>query len=345
MKEILEETLELLQSGQDFALVRLIAERGSTPRAAGAEMLVRRDGSIAGTIGGGLLELTMMKQAADVLERGRSVITNLGLTGTDVNSDEKMICGGSADVLIAYVAPGDPTLADVCAAARAAVAAQRKAWLFTVLLADEGGEVEYCLLGEDDTLVGARPCEPGDLRAAVGKIAVHGSAALPDGREVLVEALDIPSTVVICGAGHVAHALAPVAMHAGFQAIVLDDREDFASQERFPGAQVVVTPFDEALSGVDVGENSYVVIVTRGHTHDFNVLKQALRTPARYVGLMASKGKRARIYEAMREAGFDRTEMDRVYSPIGLEIGAETPAELAVSIVAQMIKVRAANAA
>jgi len=94
-----------------------------------------------------------------------------------------------------------------------------------------------------------------------------------------------------------------------------------------------------------VGEHAYVVIVTRGHVHDMNVLEQALRTPARYIGLMASRGKRARIFSALREAGFSETDLSRVHSPIGLEIGAETPAELAISIVAEMIKVRAGESA
>jgi xanthine dehydrogenase accessory factor len=346
MKEIVDEVLQLLESGQDFALVRLVAERGSTPRQAGAEMLVRRDGSSAGTIGGGLLEASMMSAAADVLQRKRSEMTGMGLRGTDVHSADEMICGGSADVLIAYVAAGDVALTEVCAALREAAAAQRRAWLFTILPAADDGAVEYCLLRDDDTLVGARPCEPARLRTAVGKIAVHGTTRLPDGREVLVETLDPPCTAIICGAGHVGRALAPVAARAGWRTVVLDDREEFANPQRFPGTQVVlVASFDGALSRVTVDEQSYIVIVTRGHTHDMNVLEQALRTPARYVGLMASRTKRKRIADGLREAGFGDDDLGRVRSPIGLAIGAETPAELAISIVAEMIQVRAGKGA
>ena len=350
MKEILDETLRLLEGGQDFALVKLAADRGSTPRAAGAEMLVRRDGSIAGTIGGGLLELTMMKAARQVLEERRSRVTDMGLTGTDVESEEKMICGGAAEVLITYVPPGDPVLLEVCRAARAALAAQRRAWLFTILPAgegdaDEGVAVEYCLLGDDDCVAGARPCGPGALRTTVGKIAVHGSSKLPDGRTVLVEPLEPAATVVICGGGHVGQALAPVALNAGFRVVVIDDREEFANPQRFPGATVVLAPIEGALARAGVAEHSYVVIVTRGHVHDMDVLGQALRTPARYIGLMASRGKRARIWSALKDAGSSEEDLARVHSPIGLEIGAETPAELAVSIVAELIQVRAGGAA
>jgi xanthine dehydrogenase accessory factor len=355
MREILDETLRLLESGQDFALVKLAADRGSTPRAAGAEMLVRRDGSIAGTIGGGLLELTMMTAAREVLEERRSRVTDMGLTGTDVESEEKMICGGSAEVLITYVPSADPALLEVCRAARAAEKAQRRAWLFTIL-PDAAGEaggagdvagiaVEYCLLGDDDSVSGARDCDPGALRSAVGKIAVHGSTKLPDGRTVLVEPLEPAATVVICGGGHVGQALVPVALAAGFRVVVIDDREEFADPQRFPGAAVVLAPFAGSLTRAGVAEHSYVVIVTRGHVHDIDVLEQALRTPARYVGLMASRGKRARIWSALQEAGLGEDDLARVHSPVGLEIGAETPAELAVSIVAQLIQVRAGAAA
>jgi len=341
VKEILDEVLALLESAEDFALVKLIGDRGSTPRAAGAEMLVRRDGSIAGTIGGGLLELTMMRGAAEVLETRRTRVVDLSLAGTDVNSDDEMICGGSAEVLIAYVEPGFAVLREVGAAVKAARAARRRAWLFTVMPESEGGDVEWCLLGDDGVVTGAQPCEPKALRTAVGKIAVHGSTKLPDGRGVLVEPLDVPSTALICGAGHVGRALAPVAAAAGFGVTVVDDREEFADPRRFPGSTVVLTPFEGALVRLGVNEQSYVVIVTRGHTHDMGVLLQALRTPARYIGLMASRSKRARIVSALEEAGLGEADLARVHSPVGLDIGAETPAELAVSIVAEMIQVRA----
>ena len=343
MREIVDEVLSELRTGRPFALVRLVAERGSTPREAGAEMLVRADGSIAGTIGGGLLEANMMGRAVEVIATGRSELTSMRLRGADLDSPDEMVCGGDADVLVTSVAPGDGELVQVCTALREAAAAKRRAWLFTLLRPDEG-TVEFCLLDEDDAIAGAQTCAPADLRRAVGKIAVHGTTSLPDGRSVLVEALDPPVTAIICGAGHVGCAVAPVAARAGWRVVVLDDREEFADPARFPGAQVVLLrSFDDALSRVTIDEHTYIVIVTRGHTHDMTVLEQALRTPARYVGLMASRTKRKRIADGLRAAGLDDAALDRVHSPIGLSIGAETPAELAVSIVAEMIQVRAAK--
>jgi xanthine dehydrogenase accessory factor len=346
MREILGEVLDQLESGKEFALVTLVSERGSTPRAAGAQMLVRADGSIAGTIGGGLLEATMMGQAREVIEQGRSRVTSMALSGRSIDAEE-MLCGGQAHVLIAHVPAGDPPLLAVGRAFAQAIRERRRAWMFTILVRDEDRvAVSYCLLGENGATVGEPPLEPAELRRLVARIGVHSMASLPDGREAHMESVEPPAVAVICGAGHVSQALAPIAERAGFQAVVLDDRPQFANRERFPQASAVVvaTSFDDAFAEVPVDEHSYVVIVTRGHTHDYSVLVQALRTQARYVGLMSSKGKFKRMRQALEEEGFSHDEIARVHSPIGLSIGAETPAELAVSIVAEMIAVRAGAA-
>jgi xanthine dehydrogenase accessory factor len=135
--------------------------------------------------------------------------------------------------------------------------------------------------------------------------------------------------------------VAPLLARLGFRVVVVDDREEFAAGERFPGARVEVREFAGALAAVGVDERAYVVIVTRGHVHDLDVLEQALHLEARYVGVMASRSKRARMQAALREAGFDDEAISRIHSPIGLAIGAETPAELAVSIAAEIVQVRA----
>jgi xanthine dehydrogenase accessory factor len=343
MREILDQVVEQLEAGRAFALLTLVSESGSTPRAAGAQMLVRDDGSIAGTIGGGLLEATMMREAADALRERRSRVTTLDLTGDDVSSAEKMVCGGTAQVSIARVSAGDRALLEICREIKHVVSDCRRAWFFMTLPSDEVGEVGFCLLGEEGSIRGGTPCDPASLRGLAGEAVRHGTAILPDGRAVIVEAIEPPFQVIICGAGHVGAALVPVARCAGFAPVVLDDRPEFADPERFPEAESVATlrSFDDAFSGLKIGPQTYVVIVTRGHTHDLTVLRQALRTEAGYIGLMGSRTKRKRIYDALRADGFGDGDLDRVHLPIGLAIGAETPGELAVSIVAEMIRVRA----
>lgn len=346
MREIVDDVLAELATGRPFALVTLISERGSTPRSAGAQMLVRRDGSIAGTIGGGLLEATMMRQAADSIREARSQVAGLQLTGRSV-ADEEMLCGGSAEVLIAYVPAADAGLRAVGEAVAAAVAGARQAWSFTFFTpGEEHVDVAYGLLLEDGRTVGDAPIPAGDLRRLTGKIGVHGTTTLPDGRQVHSETIELPTRAVICGAGHVALALAPIAAHVGFAPVVLDDRPEFADPGRFPSAaRVIMLPdFSDAFVDVALDDHSYVVIVTRGHQHDFSVLAQSLRTPAAYIGLMSSRSKWKKIDAGLRELGFGDADVARIHSPVGLAIGAETPAELAVSIVAEMIQVRAGGA-
>ena len=163
MYEILDEALRLLGAGRPSALVTLDADQGSTPRAAGAEMLVREDGSIAGSIGGGLLEHTMMQAAAEALAERRSRRTSADLSGADLRSSEKMVCGGVAEVLITFVPEGDAELLAVCTALREARDAGRRAW-YVAVPAGDAAAVEHCVLDEDGCLAGAAVCEAAALR-------------------------------------------------------------------------------------------------------------------------------------------------------------------------------------
>jgi xanthine dehydrogenase accessory factor len=351
MQEIIDEVITELRAGRPFALVTLVADQGSTPRAAGAEMLVREDGSIAGTVGGGLLEHTMMRAAAQALAERSSRRERFDLGGTDLTSGDKMVCGGAAEVLIAYVPPGDPEAAAACELLRAARDAGRRAWFVTApdagarraadLASPSVDRVEHCTLDEAGEMAGASVCEAGELRRLTGAAALHGTATLPDGRVAVIERVEPPAPAVICGAGHVGQAVAPLLAGLGFRVVVIDDREEFASRERFPNGELLVRPFEGALEAAGVDERSYVIVVTRGHVHDLGVLEQALRLRARYVGVMGSRSKRARMFAALREAGVSDDVIAGIHTPIGLSIGAETPAELAVSIAAEIVRVRA----
>lgn len=352
MQEILDDVIAGLAAGRPFALVTLVADQGSTPRAAGAQMLVRDDGSIAGSIGGGLLEHTMMRAAAEALAERSSRRERLSLDGADLTRADKMVCGGAAEVLVAFVPPGDPDLAAACGLLSVARDAGRRAWF--VAVADDrpapGGptagspapvRVAHCALDEDGALHGAPACPAADLRRLTAAAALHGTATLPDGRVAVIERVEPPALAVVCGAGHVGMAVAPLLAGLAFRVVVLDDRAEFASRERFPQAELLVRPFDGALEAAGVDERSYVIVVTRGHVHDLDVLGQALRLRARYVGVMGSRSKRARMVAALAEAGYDEETIAGIHTPIGLAIGAETPAELAVSIAAEIVRVRA----
>jgi len=159
---------------------------------------------------------------------------------------------------------------------------------------------------------------------------------------IFVEPVISDPVLYVFGGGHISSQIVPLAHRVGFKLVVIDDRPEFSNPQRFPEADDVYNyPFDGVIDRLHVNESSYLVIVTRGHSHDKTVLAQSLRTTAGYIGMIGSRRKNAIIYEKLFEDGFSQKDIDRVHAPIGLEIGAETPEEIAVSIVAELIKVRA----
>ena len=163
-----------------------------------------------------------------------------------------------------------------------------------------------------------------------------------ENQRFFIEPTFVPGTVFLFGAGHVSQQVAEVAALVKFRTVVLDDREEFANPQRFPKADqiIVLLSFEQAFAGLEIDSDSYVVIVTRGHLHDKTVLEQALRTKAGYIGMIGSRRKRDMLYQTLLSEGFTQEDIDRVHCPIGLNIGGETPEEIAVSIVAELIKAR-----
>jgi xanthine dehydrogenase accessory factor len=157
--------------------------------------------------------------------------------------------------------------------------------------------------------------------------------------EIFVEVLGRPPTLIIVGAGHVALPLAQLGKMADFEVVVLDDRPRFANQERFPVAdQVLAQPFRETLRDWPIDNDTYLVLVTRGHQHDVECLLEVIDSPARYIGMIGSKRRLKAVFDLLeKEQGIDPAKFDRVYAPIGLDIGAENPVEIAVSIMAEII--------
>lgn len=163
--------------------------------------------------------------------------------------------------------------------------------------------------------------------------------------EVFIEPIEPPPAVYIIGAGHVGYYLGKFAHESGFQVHVVDDRDTFANHTRFPeAAEVVVDEVPAWLANAALPPSAYVVIVTRGHRHDLDALRAVVQRDLRYVGLIGSKAKVARVYEALVEEGVDPARFTRIHAPIGLDLGAVTPQEIAVSIVAELIAVRRGRA-
>jgi len=345
MKMIVRSACDLLRRGESFVLATIISHAGSTPRTSGSRMIVAADGRGIGTIGGGLLEAGTMSRAVELIQTGRSAVVPFDLSFETVDSMD-MICGGQAEVLLDCIQP-TPANRTVFEHWQHLLETSQKGWLLTVVMESGDGikRTDHCLSLASGEMVGDWPLAEGEGAKVVPAAAeASSSMTLPfEGGFVWVEPVQRPCTAYLFGGGHVALSAGATAAMVGFQVSVADDREEFASRERFPAADQVrvLKSFSNAFEEISVGPEDYIVILTRGHLHDKTVLAQALKTNAGYIGMIGSRKKRNAIYGALLEEGFSQTDIDRVHSPIGLAIGAETPQEIAVSIVAEMIRHRA----
>jgi xanthine dehydrogenase accessory factor len=342
---LFNEMAKLVQGGVSFAVATIFDKTGSAPRTAGAKMVVRPDGSIVGTIGGGRLEADAIELAREALASRWTRIQTFDLSSKDASAMD-MICGGRGEILIDFVDVADESNRAVCRAANEALERKEKAWLITALGKGMASR-QQCLVRRDGTLVGKLDADPeflAKLTAGPAKISIHAEAL--DGPRFLVEPIRRAETAYIFGAGHVSQKIAPLCESVGFRTVVLDDRPEYACRERFshPTDLVVLKTF-APLPALPVDEDSYLVIVTRGHMHDKTVLEQVLPTSAGYIGMIGSRRKRDAVYKALLEQGHRKEDLARVCSPIGVDILAETPEEIAVSIVGEMIKVRAERGA
>ncbi|WP_319521778.1 XdhC family aldehyde oxidoreductase maturation factor [uncultured Desulfosarcina sp.] len=345
MNGIVSAACELLENKEAFVLATIVSHTGSTPRTSGSRMIVAADGRGIGTVGGGLLEAGVMSRAVELIRTGRSAVMPFDLNYETVDSLD-MICGGQAEVLLDCIQPSKEVMALFHRWRRLLTERKRGSLFSIVRVVDDAVErVEHCLAAEDDEFIGSWPLgEAVWERARQAAASAASALTLPvDDGFVLVEPVQQVNTVYLFGAGHVALFTGAMAAMAGFRVSVADDREEFANRQRFPDAQEirVLENFEWAFDCIGVGAQDYIVILTRGHLHDKTVLARALKTEAGYIGMIGSRKKRDAIYGALLKEGTTQADIDRVHSPIGLAIGAETPEEIAVSIVAEMIQHRA----
>jgi xanthine dehydrogenase accessory factor len=345
MLKLIQTMCHFLEEGEDVVLATVIDSSGSTPRKGGSQMVVRAQGGIIGTIGGGLVEAEVMRLAREVFSTGIAQTKTIELTGSTVATTDRMICGGRMEILLEFIGArreNQETFQDLLKALQ-----NRPKSCLLIELGGSGGYsgvMMRCLVQEGKVVWGEYPYPVSWLEALAlrsNKEKLPGVLEIETQRFFVEPAL--PSeTVYLFGAGHVSQQVALVAALVNFKTVVLDDRAEFANQERFPKADevIVVTSFNQAFTGLPIDHDSYLVIVTRGHVHDKTVLAQALRTEAGYVGMIGSRRKGDKIYQALLEEGFSQQGIDRVHCPVGLNIGGETPEEIAVSIVAELIKVR-----
>jgi len=333
MKKLVQELCTRLAGGENVVMITVVARSGSAPRGAGARMLVGAQGRLGGTVGGGALEHEAERIALQALERGKCAVRELPVSCGGA-AEPGMVCGGAVKLYVQYLRGGDET-----AVARAEEMIRlldegKEAWLVVTLTGEDGGCMETVSPQSD-------PARYAKLEELSG-----GCDFFEDetGQACYAERLNRGGTVYVFGGGHVSQELVPLLSHVGFQCVVLEDRAQFASPALFPDARrVMLTGFDRALDDICIGKRDYAVVMTRGHQYDLAVQRQLLRTDAGYIGVMGSRHKKEYIFGKLREEGFTDTDLARVVTPVGLTIGAETPAEVAVSVAAQLIQTRAAR--
>lgn len=356
--QIWTEALRVLRGGKPFVLATVVNVRGSTPREVGAKMIVRDDGQF-GTIGGGCGEAEVFRKARVLLEdEAGARLTEVDLTG-DFDQQEIGTCGGIMDVLIDRWSPER----DLALARKLADAAERNrpAALLTVVDPGSGAATVGARTVVDPAERDPAALKPVGLesfaleqvceRAAdshAGLLEVletglhHTTRIQPTGApRIFVDPISGAQRLIIVGAGHIAQPLATLGSMLGFHVTVIDDRHQFANRERFPSAnEIIVKPFRAAIESLKLDKHCYLISVTRGHAYDEEAVEAALRQPCGFVGMIGSRRRVKTTLDRLVEAGIPRERTEDVHAPLGLDIGAETPGEIAVAIIAEIIRER-----
>jgi xanthine dehydrogenase accessory factor len=306
-------------------------------------MIIHGDGNISGTIGGGWVEAQVQKQAIDLFERREGAIIREFTLDSKRYADMDMVCGGNVTLLIEYL-PANGDNINLFSKFLAILSNNKNGFMVSRLKKEKSGNftLERSIISDreqtgafplgEETVV--RLSEQAELMRSPGLITI-------DDGTFFVEPARFNGVLYLLGAGHLAVETAKLALHTGFKTVVMDDRGTFANKERFPGSRVhVVEGFENCFASFSIGHGCYIVIMTRGHLYDQILLEQSLHTPATYIGMIGSRSKRKIIYDYLLSQNVSQEQLNRVHAPIGLSIGAQTPEEIAVSIVAELIQVR-----
>ena len=347
MKEVIQGAVDTLRDGRPCVLATVVRTKGSTPQKAGAMLLVKDDGSGLGTLGGGCVEGDIWFAAKEMLRDGSGPEFKDYYLNEDIAARDGLVCGGT---MYFYLEPlrslddflplGDEILEAYDGGEPVSLATVVNCPRLPELL---GAKL---LLRVDGTVAGTLGSEtldePAlDVARRVAEIGNTESISTDDGTEIFVEGFTTPPTLVMVGGGHVGKATADLANFLGYRVYIVDDRPEFSNEERFAYAeQTIVTPYEQWSDLLSLNVNTFVIVATRGHRYDDMALESALKTRARYIGLLGSRRKTLMIYRRLLEQGVTKERIREVYAPIGLNIGALTPEEIAVSIMSEVIMVR-----
>jgi xanthine dehydrogenase accessory factor len=347
---------QLLEEGETLAMATIVSSKGSTPREVGAKMVVTASGDILGTVGGGCGEAEVCRKAVEVIRSRKPAIVTVELMD-DIESDSPAVCGGVMDVFVDpwWDDPGSAPCREFAEELARATVEGSGGVIATVLNAENCGSVssgQKCFIRNGELKAGNIPetaLVDIILKEADSQLnkeeSKEISLSIPEtsGKaEVFLEIIPPMRKAIIVGAGHLAIPLSQFAKILGFHITVLDDRIKYANNERFPDVdEVLVGDMAELLRNIPITPFTYIILITRGHQYDEPCLRAIINTPAKYIGMIGSKRRIKACFIRFRdEDGIAEELLNKVHAPIGLDIGSETPEEIALSIIAEMTKVR-----
>lgn len=322
---------ELRRRGRPFAVATVVRTHGSTPQVAGAKLVLDDEGKFVGTLGGGCVEADAMEAAKGIMATGGRSLRAYELT-EDLAWNSGLVCGGTMWILAergddALTIDGRDVLEDLVGAAEG-------------IKQPLAVRTRFRRRGKHNEFV-ARTIEPAEGAPTPRVVRVVGDGESADQRDdELVDVIAGKPRVVIAGGGHVSLAIMRQAQLLDFEVTVLEDRPHFAGKERFPGATVIEADVAETIASLTYGWHTFLVIATRGHKMDADCTLAAVKSNARYIGLLGSRRKKVMIDEMLREQGIDEARIQSIRSPVGLNLGGRTPAEIALAVLAEITQAR-----
>ncbi len=342
--EIYKKAALVLSTGENIALITVISTTGSTPGKVGYKMLVwGENGQTISTVGGGLIEAEIINIAKNILPKTENQVSRFNLDDTE--DDEKGICGGSIELLIETF---DKKTLPLFKELSTVIEKGGKGALISIISPKKPPEKIF-LKNIDQLDASANINFSLEIIESIKRVVDKEQPekkTLENGVQIFIETISEQPMVFIFGAGHLSYYISRYAKSLNFRVTVCDERAEFANKKRFPDADnIIVENFESIFDKIDINKNSYIVIVTKGHKSDEIVLEKAVGTDAKYIGMVGSKRKTLTILKRLNKKGIPQDSLRRVYSPIGISIGAVTPEEIALSIVCELVKIRRLGAA
>jgi xanthine dehydrogenase accessory factor len=360
VRELIQELIIELERGETVAMATIVRRRGSVPREVGAKMLVHRGGKISGTVGGGCGEAEVWRSALNVIDTQRPSSVQVELT-EEIAMESQGVCGGIFDVFIQpwynNKAAEQPGMRDFAHAMHEALAGEQAVVMLTVIAGSGAWQAQLgqqMLVYENgqtlgklkppsgSTVTGSYLAQFAQQAISEGKPRLEKISGLQDSwAEIFVEPFLPPPVLLIAGAGHIAGPLASLAHLMNYTVSVTDDRASFASPERFPHARrLLVGNIEATLRNYPVTPRTHIVLVTRAHAHDVQGLRAVIDSPAAYIGMIGSQRRVWAVFKLLYAEGVPIEKLMRVRAPIGLDLGGSTPAEIALSIMAEISVLR-----